>query len=228
VFTLESGRASVGGPSRGDELFLERGSISLEVPPLPPGSSVCVKTADADVVVHGTRFRVERSQEGTRVAVAAGSVEVKPDGPGRPPFVLAAGASAQVEPLDSYRTRLREEARDALARGDRQKARAALVSLSATEPGGLLEGEALSLSGLIKHADGDQDGAAADYRRALALAPREERLPWAESAAAELAILEESRGTAAGASAWRDYLSRFPSGRHADLAAARLRRLERR
>jgi hypothetical protein len=60
---------------------LGRGRIQLEVPPLPNGSSLSVRTPDALVVVHGTRFTVDVAGEGdgvvTTVDVLEGRVSVE-------------------------------------------------------------------------------------------------------------------------------------------------------
>jgi ferric-dicitrate binding protein FerR (iron transport regulator)/TolA-binding protein len=64
--------------SRADErrLRLERGRVVLDVDPLAPGQTLAVVTDDEKVTVRGTRFLVERSAEGTSVAVAHGQVRV--------------------------------------------------------------------------------------------------------------------------------------------------------
>ncbi|MGK3990244.1 FecR domain-containing protein [Sorangium sp. So ce136] len=66
-----------------DVVALDRGRISVDVPPLPAGATLSVRTADAVVTVHGTRFSVERRPGAagepaeTRVAVAEGRVSVR-------------------------------------------------------------------------------------------------------------------------------------------------------
>ncbi|WP_437281097.1 FecR domain-containing protein [Sorangium sp. So ce375] len=66
----------------GDVVALEQGRIAVEVPPLPAGMSLSVRTSDAVVTVHGTRFSVERRPEAagepaeTRVSVVEGRVAV--------------------------------------------------------------------------------------------------------------------------------------------------------
>jgi ferric-dicitrate binding protein FerR (iron transport regulator)/tetratricopeptide (TPR) repeat protein len=64
--------------SRADErrIKLERGRVVLDVDPLAPGTTLAVVTDDARVTVRGTRFLVERSAEGTSVAVERGLVRV--------------------------------------------------------------------------------------------------------------------------------------------------------
>lgn len=65
-----------------DTIVLDRGLIAVEVPPLPVGITLSVRTADVVVTVHGTRFSVERivginGEPGeTRVAVTEGRVVV--------------------------------------------------------------------------------------------------------------------------------------------------------
>ncbi|WP_437757105.1 FecR domain-containing protein [Sorangium sp. So ce1389] len=66
-----------------DVVALDRGRISVDVPPLPAGAALSVHTADAVVTVHGTRFSVERRPGAagepaeTRVSVAEGRVAVR-------------------------------------------------------------------------------------------------------------------------------------------------------
>ncbi len=65
-----------------DRLELVAGRVDVRVPKLPAGSEVRVQTADATVVVHGTKFLVERlaaigeRPASTRVAVTEGVVTV--------------------------------------------------------------------------------------------------------------------------------------------------------
>lgn len=65
-----------------DQVVLEYGRVAVEVPRLSSGVTVSVRTADALVTVHGTRFSVERwnavehSGE-TRVLVTEGQVSVR-------------------------------------------------------------------------------------------------------------------------------------------------------
>jgi ferric-dicitrate binding protein FerR (iron transport regulator) len=66
-----------------DTIALEEGRVSIDVPPLPAGVTLSVRTADTTVTVHGTRFAVERrvgpnGEPGeTRVAVVEGRVAVR-------------------------------------------------------------------------------------------------------------------------------------------------------
>ena len=206
-----------------ERLTLASGAVALEVPKLAPGHALVVETPDADVRVHGTRFRVTRESDGTRVAVTEGLVEVRPSGAGRPPTFLGAGQSMLAEPLVSYRARLRAESLAALER-DRGGARASLEALLATEPPAPQAGDARALLAWLENRAGNRDAAASLYRAALADAPAAGAPLWAEDACAELALLEERSGGDAAAE-WRECLRRFPSGTHAELARDRLARL---
>ena len=70
------------GAALRDRLELVAGRVEVRVPKLPTGGEVRVQTADATVVVHGTKFLVERVAElggqpaRTRVAVTEGVVTV--------------------------------------------------------------------------------------------------------------------------------------------------------
>jgi hypothetical protein len=85
-------------PVTGDRIDLAAGAIEVQVPKLAPGTDLRVRTADAVVVVHGTRFTVERvappgGRVETRVSVTEGLVEV--DGV-EGPRMLAAGMTLVV------------------------------------------------------------------------------------------------------------------------------------
>jgi hypothetical protein len=219
---LESGRLLISGDARRERLRLESGAVSLRVPPLPKGSKLSVETADGKVCAHGTRFRVERSAEGTRVALSEGMVRIHPSGPGREVITLHPGESALIEPLPAYRQRLRSSALASLGQGAPDGAAAALDKLLATQPEGALAGEAHAMMGLVHQARGETAAAAEEYRRSLDLAPRAGGALWADNAAAELALLEEARSPDAGAVAWRKYLASFPAGAHKALATSHL------
>lgn len=61
------------------ELGLLQGQVSLDVPPMPTGTSFVVQTPDTRVTVHGTRFTVSypNAQGGSCVRVMEGRVGVK-------------------------------------------------------------------------------------------------------------------------------------------------------
>ena len=77
-------RFSAAGPGAAlrDRLELVAGRVQVRVPKLRPGDEVRVQTADATVVVHGTKFSVERlaaqgaRAAGTHVSVTEGVVTV--------------------------------------------------------------------------------------------------------------------------------------------------------
>jgi hypothetical protein len=225
---LESGRLLISGGELHERLRLESGAVSVRVPRLPPGAALSVETADGDVQAHGTRFRVDRSAEGTRVVLSEGMVIIHPSGPGRADIALHPGEAALVEPLDGYRERQLTTALAVLKRGQRDGAAEALGKLLATQPKGVKGGEAHALMGWARQVRGELDAAADEYRRALEMTTGSSAELWADNAAVELALLEERRGADGGIAAWRDYLARFPSGLHRSLAAAHLRRLRER
>ncbi|WP_437735074.1 FecR domain-containing protein [Sorangium sp. So ce1335] len=75
--------AGAGGGRIDDIVALDQGRISVDVPPLPAGVTLSVRTEDAVVTVHGTRFSVERRPGAagepaeTRVSVEEGRVTVR-------------------------------------------------------------------------------------------------------------------------------------------------------
>jgi hypothetical protein len=66
---------------RGDRIALLTGRLDVSVPKLGARRDLQVQTAEATVVVHGTRFVVEATPGATRVTVIEGVVEV--DSPGQ-------------------------------------------------------------------------------------------------------------------------------------------------
>jgi ferric-dicitrate binding protein FerR (iron transport regulator) len=91
---------------RGDRIALATGRLAVSVPKLGTGRDLRVQTAQAIVVVHGTRFIVEAAPGATRVTVIDGVVEV--DSPGQVRMLTegmslavadaAAGSAAPSEP----------------------------------------------------------------------------------------------------------------------------------
>ncbi|WP_437957530.1 FecR family protein [Sorangium sp. So ce119] len=72
------------GQDRSDDVVaLERGRVSVAVPPLAAGMTLTVRTPDTTITVHGTRFSVERlvgpagEPAETRVSVVEGRVAVR-------------------------------------------------------------------------------------------------------------------------------------------------------
>ena len=77
--------ATGSGAAVRDRLELAAGHVDVRVPKLPAGSEVRVQTPDAMVIVHGTKFSVDRIEAagarpaGTRVSVTEGVVTVDTD-----------------------------------------------------------------------------------------------------------------------------------------------------
>jgi len=99
-------------------LILPLGRVFVDVPKLPTGSTLSVRTPDAEVRVHGTRFQVIRTGKDTQVHVVEGVVEVRPEGIGRPVQMLRAGESATVGAAEAYREGLRQSTLNALDHGE--------------------------------------------------------------------------------------------------------------
>jgi ferric-dicitrate binding protein FerR (iron transport regulator) len=101
-FVTESGVELALGPAskarvrpaeRSQYVELMRGTVSLDVPPLPAGSTFSVVTPDATVTVHGTRFSVSYSATSlTCVQVREGKVSVARRD--RAPELLVAGQAS--------------------------------------------------------------------------------------------------------------------------------------
>lgn len=215
--TLLAGHLRFAESSRSERrLELDDGAVLLRVPRLPAGARLTVRTDEADVVVHGTHFLVERSSGRTRVTVTAGSVEVTPHGKGRPSVLLGPAQTEDVESLERYRLTRRALALQHTAAGRYAEGAREIEALLATEPQAELAGEAHALRGWQAEAMGDVARATGEYRSALRAAPPEERAVWMENSAAGLAQLLEKAGARDEArTVWRDYLQKFPDGIHA-------------
>lgn len=87
-------RASIPAPQQRQRMNLSRGQVTLDVPPLPRGTSLSVVTPEATVVVHGTRFSVAHdvNTQATCVRVTEGRVAVTRRGSGWQ--VVVAGQSS--------------------------------------------------------------------------------------------------------------------------------------
>lgn len=207
--------------SESETLLLPLGRIVLDVPKLPPGNALTVRTPDAEVRVHGTRFHVMRTKQDTHVHVVDGVVEVRPEGVGRPPRTLRAGESATISSAGTYRESLRESTLASLDHGEFVAAERLIGQLlgSSVEP--IQQAEAHALLAWTLSARGRHDEALRCYQRALALLPEGEHSLWAENACAELALLAEQQSPRRSARAWTECLRRFPDGVHATLASSR-------
>jgi ferric-dicitrate binding protein FerR (iron transport regulator) len=203
-------------------LVLTGGRLFLEVPKLPAGSTLTVRTPDADVRVRGTRFQVIRTaNQETQVQVTEGLVEVRPEGLGRPVQFLHAGESTTVSSAEVYRETLRRSTLAALDHGQFAAAEAHIDELLGTSAGAAQKAEAQALLAWSLSAKGQRSEAIARYRQALALLPAGRQVLWAENACAELSILLERERPTEAAAAWADCLRRFPNGVHAELARSR-------
>ena len=203
-------------------LLLPLGRVFVDVPKLAPGSTLSVRTPDAEVRVHGTRFQVIRTSRDTQVNVAEGVVEVRPEGLGRPVQTIRAGETATIGSAEAYREGLRQATLAALDHGEFAAAERQIAQLlgSSAEAGQKAEAQALlawSLSARGKRAE-----AIARYRQVLTLMPEGQQPLWAENACAELAILVEQDHPKESAPLWAECLRRFPDGVHAAVARSRV------
>jgi len=220
---LEAGSIKLASASKENQtLLLPTGRVFVDVPKLPTGSSLSVRTPDAEVRVHGTRFQVIRTSKDTQVHVAEGVVEVRPEGVGRPAQILRAGESTTVASAETYREGLRQSTLAALDHGELGSAERQIGQLLGASPDTLQQAEAQALLAWSLSARGKRGEAMVRYRQALALLPQHQRPLWAENACAELAILVQQESTKDSASVWAECLRRFPEGVHAALARSRI------
>jgi ferric-dicitrate binding protein FerR (iron transport regulator) len=221
---LDSGTLRLAASSRaGHALVLPLGRVSLEVPKLPPGSTLSVRTPDAEVRVHGTRFQVVRTDKDTQVNVVEGIVEVRPEGIGRPVELLYAGDSTTVGSAEVYRDNLRRSTLAALDRGEFAAAESQIGQLLGSSAEAAQQAEAKALLAWSLSARGKRALAITHYRQALEMLPQGLQPLWADNACAELAILVEQERPQDATATWAECARRFPSGVHARAAKARAR-----
>jgi ferric-dicitrate binding protein FerR (iron transport regulator) len=204
-------------------LFLPSGRVSVDVPKLPRGSSLSVRTPDAEVRVHGTRFQVIRTGRDTQVHVVEGVVEVRPEGLGRSVQLVRAGESVTVGSVEIYREGLRSSTLAALDHGEFAVAEKQIGDLLGSSADRTQQAEAQALLAWSLSARGKHSEAIQRYRQVLSLLPEGERSLWAENACAELAILLEQESPKDSVATWTECLRRFPDGVHAALARSRAR-----
>jgi hypothetical protein len=196
------------------------GSAFLEVPPLGRGQFL-VRTDEAEVRVHGTRFEVARDGEGTRVVVDEGLVEVRPRVAAARAFFLHRGEAGTVGTPARQRREARAAALAALGGRRLEEVDHHVDTWLAAGPPDEEVAEAQAVRGWTLSGRGDTAAAIDRFRRALALLPPGMTPLWADNAGAQLALLLERTGSGA-AEAWSGYLQRFPEGTHAALARDRL------
>lgn len=95
VVTGAEARLALADHGTGVRLDLAAGDLDCTVAPQPAAAPFVVITAEARVVVVGTRFRVTAGTDATRVAVEQGSVRAEPRD-GRPPRILQAGEATEI------------------------------------------------------------------------------------------------------------------------------------
>jgi ferric-dicitrate binding protein FerR (iron transport regulator) len=221
---LDAGTLKLASASRENQaLVLTSGRVFLEVPKLPAGSTLSVRTPDAEVRVRGTRFQVVRTAGETQVHVTEGVVEVRPEGIGRPVQTVRAGESTTVPSAEMYREDLRHSTLAALDHGEFGAADKQIDQLLGASPDAAQRAEAQALSAWSLLARGKHGEAIARYRQALDLLPEGAGPLWAENACAELAILLQQDSPKSSAATWAECLRRFPRGVHAALARVRAR-----
>jgi ferric-dicitrate binding protein FerR (iron transport regulator) len=223
---LDAGTVKLGSVEEGGEtLQLDTGRLFLDVPKLAKGRMLAVRTPDAEVRIHGTRLQVSRSSHvETQVQVLEGLVEVRPEGIGRPIQFVRAGETVTVKSEDSHRAALHRSTLEALDHGDFSDAEKQIQSLLNTSHDSLQKAEAQALLARSASARGRHAEAIGLYRESLALLPAGKAPLWSENACAELAFLVEQETPKMAATAWSECLTRFPSGMHAELARAHIRK----
>jgi ferric-dicitrate binding protein FerR (iron transport regulator) len=220
---LEAGAIKLASAGReSHSVLLSSGRVFVDVPKLPPGASLSVRTPDAEVRVHGTRFAVARTEKDTQVQVVEGVVEVRPEGIGRPVQILRAGESTSVGSAEAYREGLRHSTLAALDHGEFSAAERQIGQLLGSSAEAIQQAEAQALLAWSLSARGKRGEAIDRYRQALNLLPDGQQPLWAENACAELAILVEQDRPKDSSLTWAECLRRFPNGVHAASARSRV------
>jgi ferric-dicitrate binding protein FerR (iron transport regulator) len=212
VLEIEKGIAQVEQRDREKtRVSLRSGALRLRVPRLPERGQLTVLTDDAEVIVHGTRFLVDKAgQDRTRVAVEEGLVEVRPRGGGRPPRFLRPGEETVVLSLSSYHAEIARRAERLISASRCDDGERVLDTLLELSPAGFDLSQAHYLKGFCAAQRGDHEEALRWFEQAGASADPVR----ADNALARAAQLRSMRDEADGAAAWRRYLARFPNGLH--------------
>jgi ferric-dicitrate binding protein FerR (iron transport regulator) len=235
---LESGASlQIVEADRAQVFALHEGSVEAAVVKLREGERFVVRTADADVEVRGTRFRVSHGAEYagcgalTRVTVTEGTVAVRT---ARGALAVRAGetwptctASADPtsppsapkgDPPSARVTRSTRVAAPAASPG----ASASASSVSLQAPSELADQNALFSEAMTAKAQGDTRGALERLDRFRARYPTS---PLSEGVDAERMKLLAKADPAAAQAAAREYLARYPNG-FARAEAERMLRVE--
>jgi hypothetical protein len=206
-------------------IHLRHGRVAVSVPPLPNGGSLTVWTSDAEVIVHGTHFVVDRREQEdlTLVSVQEGLVEVQPVGGKRQAVFLGSGEQVSVPSSASYFRQLATEVGELIDSGHcDEKTSVVLDAYLDNAAADLDVSAAVYLKGNCAAAKGDLATALSAFERVATTTKSALR---AENALARSAQLRGKRDAADGAAAWRLYLSRFPQGQHRESAQRYLREL---
>lgn len=205
-------------------ISLASGRVTVKVPPMPSGGKLVVTTADAEVIVHGTRFTVQREEgrDETTVRVEEGLVEVQPKGGHRAAVFLRAGESLQVPSLAGYSQKLSTEVSKLIGEG-RCDAQAESVLRSYLESGAARSGTAKLIDeSAARYHQGSCAADRGEVETAVSLFDQVSSQGGdsirADNALARIAQLRAEREQQAGVAAWQRYLSRFPTGLHSESA----------
>lgn len=216
---LASGQAEIDQAQDHDiAIRLASGRVSLRVPPLRPGSRLQVRTGDAEVTVHGTRFVVERNeaQDATTVSVQEGLVEVRPLGGNRPAQFLRPGEQVLVPSGAAYLRGLSAQVQGLVQAGRCDEgASQVLTTYLGAVPSGSDVSAGQYLHASCAAARGEVNAALAAFESVVASAHSELR---ADNALARIAQLRATLSRAEGTAAWHRYLTRFPQGQHRESA----------
>ncbi len=211
-------------------ITLHDGLLAVQVPTLGSGGKLVVVTADAEVIVHGTRFQVDKRQaDSTQVVVQEGLVEVRPLGGRQTPVFLRAGEQLTVPSARAYRLHIEKQVEERIESRSCEDKSGALDVYLDTAPRDVDTSAALYLKGSCAADRGERETALSCFERVTASSPNVTR---ADNALARIAQLHATGSLADGAAAWRRYLLRFPQGLHRESAqlflkeAARGRKME--
>jgi ferric-dicitrate binding protein FerR (iron transport regulator) len=214
-----------GGPVQ--RFFLAQGVLNAKVAKLTDGQRFVVRTPDAEVEVRGTVFRVEIAEPDaacaggarTRVSVSEGLVEVRGAGastyihPGESwPAGCALSASATVDRARGSASSVpsvapRSSERTANAASEREVSEP--LTRAAKEASSIAQQNRLFAEANAARQQGDNARAVSSFEQLIARYPTS---PLAEGAAVQRMLVLKNLDPAAGRSAARQYLARYPQG----------------